>query len=333
MSERPRGVATAAEGRRPGPTYVGGRSAAPENSWLGAPRTQGLAAVGLATAIWGVTGVIVKSTDMPGTAITFWRVLFGIPILAAAAAIQGQLTKEGAFLPCLGAGLLFGASIVLYFVALRHTTIANVTLIGAMTPVAVALFSSKAVGERVRLRSAVFILTATAGVALAVLGAVGRPGRSGGGDLAAVGSLAFFVAYFFASKRLRASTPNSRYNLLMTVGALLPGGLALVATKAPMFGYSLYDYVLVALIALFPGSMGHWLVNWAHTRLDAATSATIQLGVPIVAILLGWVVVDEKLSAMALAGCAVALASIFATIRTQSRDGPIETGDEAEPLA
>lgn len=332
MSEGSRGTAIVAEDWRRGASHLRRRSA-PENSWLRAPRTRGVAAVGLATVIWGVTGVIVKSTDMPGTAITFWRVVFGIPILAAVAAIQGQLTREGAVLPCLGAGLLFGASIVLYFVALRHTTIANVTLIGAMTPIAVALVSPKAVGERVRLRSAVFILTATAGVSLAVLGAVGRPGRSGGGDLAAVGSLAFFVAYFLASKRLRARTPNSRYNLLMTVGALLPAALALVATKAPVFGYPLDDYVLVALVALFPGSMGHWLVNWAHTRLDAATSATVQLGVPVVAILLGWVVVGERLSAMALAGCAVALASIFATIRTQNRHGRIESGDGTEPLA
>jgi drug/metabolite transporter (DMT)-like permease len=295
---------------------------------------EGVAAVALATVIWGVTGTLVKVTSMPGTTITFWRVVFGIPVLGVAAAAQKQLSIKGPVASSLAAGLLFGSSIVLYFVALRHTTIANVTLIGALTPVAVSLFSYRVLGERVGFIRGFGIAAATAGVFLSVVAASGRPGWSGLGDLAAFVSLGFFVAYFIASKRIRRSMPNTRYNLLMTVGALAPATAAVLATRAPLLGFPIRDYAMVAAIALFPGSLGHWLVNWAHTRIRAATSATIQLGVPVVAILLGWAVVGETLSLLGLLGCAIALASIFVLIRVEARqEGAERLAEETEAIA
>lgn len=279
---------------------------------------EGSTAVAAATFFWGLTGVFVKVTSMSGPVVTFWRVLFGIPILATATLIQRQRLKEGPVLACFGAGVLFGLTILLYFVALRLTAIANVTLIGALTPVVVAMVSSRTVGERVVPAAVAGVLVATAGVMTAVLSSRGLPGRSGIGDLAAAASLLFFVAYFLASKRLRRRTPNSRYNLLMTTGALVPVSLVALLSGAPLRGYVGRDYLMVVLVAIFPGSLGHWLVNWAHTKITAGTSATIQLGVPVVAIVAGRIFVGERIGALGIAGSLVALLAILFVIRIEA---------------
>ncbi len=286
--------------------------------------TEGTVAVGVATLLWGATGVLVKWTTMPGPVLTFWRVVFGIAILGLATFSLGQRPREGPIVPCLGVGVLFGLSIVLYFTAMRLTAIANVTLIGALTPVPVALLSSRTVGERVGLRKSVGIAAATLGVVVTVLSSRGLPGRSGVGDLAAVASLGLFVAYFLGSKRLRTKTPNTRYNFLVTAGALLPVSASIPMARGPLVGFPARDYFMVFLIALFPGSIGHWLVNWAHTRITASSSATIQLGVPVVAIAAAWVLVGERLHWVGVVGAVMCLAGILYVIRTE-----LSQGDEA----
>jgi drug/metabolite transporter (DMT)-like permease len=278
--------------------------------------------------------VFVKLTSMSGPVVTFWRVIFGIPILALATLLQRQRLKDGPVVACLGAGILFGLTIVLYFTAMRLTAIANVTLIGALTPALVAVVSSRTVGERVGARKASGVVVATAGVALAVISSEGLPGTSGVGDLAAAASLVFFVAYFLASKQLRQKTANSRYNLLMTVGAAIPVSLIAVLFSDPFGGYSIHDYWMVAVIAIFPGSMGHWLVNWAHTKITAGTSATIQLGVPIVAIAAAWLFVGESISRMGIVGSAIALGGIFFVIRTEATQASDERRlEDSEAIA
>ncbi len=295
---------------------------------------EGTGAVAAATFLWGLTGVLVKVTSMSGPVFTLWRVLFGIPILAAATFAQRQRLREGPVLACLGAGVLFGLSIVLYFIALRLTAIANVTLIGALTPVLVALVSSRTIGERVDLKAGAAAAVATAGVMLAVVSFRGLPGRSWIGDLAAAASLVFFVGYFLVSKRLRQKTPNSRYNLLMTSGALVPVALVAALQGEPLGGYTGHDYLMVALVAIFPGSLGHWLVNWAHTRITASASATIQLGVPIVGIIAGRIFVGERIGFLGAIGALIALAAIFVVIRIETAQAGAERlMDESEAIA
>ena len=295
---------------------------------------EGTVAVIAATLLWGSTGVFVKMTKMPGPAITFWRVFFGAAILSLATLAQRQKVRNGPILACLGTGIIFGLSIVLYFTALRLTSIANVTLIGALAPAAVALVSPRTVGEKVPGKAVIALVVATGGVSLAILSSRGLPERNGLGDLAALTSLVLFVAYFLLSKQLRQKTPNTRYNLLMTLGAAIPVTVVAAVSGAPVLGYTGRDYLMVALVAIFPGSLGHWLVNWAHTRITAGTSATIQLGVPVVAIAAGWVFVGEKIQFLGVVGSAIALAAIFAVIRIETcQAGAERRFEESEAIA
>ena len=82
-------------------------------------------------------------------------------------------------------GVCFGLNVALYFTSVRMTSIANVAIIGSLTPVIVFPIAVKWMGERVTRKAIVCSALAIAGVVVVVLAggssgervAVGRPAR------------------------------------------------------------------------------------------------------------------------------------------------------------
>ncbi len=92
----------------------------------------------------GFSGVFVRFADVGPAAAGFWRMIFALPVLALWMGLErrrpGQpAATSAALLPIVLAGLAFGVDVVLYNAALGFTTIANASLLGNLSPVAVVL--------------------------------------------------------------------------------------------------------------------------------------------------------------------------------------------------
>ena len=81
-----------------------------------------------------------------------------------------------------------GLDIVLFFSALRETSVANATVIGALQPILLAPIGVRLFGEQLGKRVVVWSVVAVAGTSVVVLGATGVPEWSPRGDLLAVGA-------------------------------------------------------------------------------------------------------------------------------------------------
>src|SRR5688500_6745992 len=110
----------------------------------------GTAVVLVAVSVWGGVGVVVRFVEgIDGLVIGFHRLwIRALVTVAAFYATGGRLTWRTLRLSVPG-GLAFACDIVLFFSALKHTTVANATVVGALQPALVLVVAGPLFGERI----------------------------------------------------------------------------------------------------------------------------------------------------------------------------------------
>ena len=158
-------------------------------------------AVAAAVSIWGCANVLVKLISFPGIELSFYRLWLGVALMVAATQLSGRRITARVLRVALPGGILFGFNIVMFFSALKLTSVADATLISALQPALVLMVAAPWFGERVGGREVGWTALALAGVAVVVLASAGTPGWSPAGDLLAGGAVVSFTGYFLVSKR------------------------------------------------------------------------------------------------------------------------------------
>lgn len=281
-----------------------------------------LAAVAVAVLTWGFSNVVIKAVSTTGLVASFYRLWFAIPILwivpAVLPAARPRLDRAWLSASLVG-GALFALHQVLFFSSLKLTTVANVTLIGALQPPLVLLLAGRMFGESSNRRAVALSLLAFAGVALVVFGARGTPGWSPFGDLLALANLFAFTGYFLASKRIRARIATTEYVIGMTTVAGLIMLVIALLTGQRLSSPHGWDWSLLLFLALLPGTLGHFLTNWAHPHTSAFLVSIMLLAVPVIACISAAALLGERLTAVQLAGGVVVLAAVAAVVLSAPR--------------
>lgn len=293
------------------------------------PRKVALAYAAVATtiAMWGYSAVVIKAVPADGLVVAFYRLWFAVPLLWASAllipSMRRRLGREWA-LGCLAGGACFGLHQILFFNAMKMTSVANVTIIGALQPVLVLLVAGPMFGETLHRAAVAWAGVALAGTILVVLGSVGMPAVSSAGDLLAVANLFAFTAYFLISRRVRSRVGPWEYVVGMTsVSAVIVTGA--VAIAQPDLGAPRgVDYLLMLSLAVFPGTLGHVLTNWSHAHVQAFSISMMFLATPVVASVTAYLFLGETVSPMQIGGGGIVLFAIAATL-AQAED---EVGEE-----
>lgn len=260
---------------------------------------------------WGF--ILVKLVPLPAAEVGFFRLLVSVLVLAP---VAWRLRTPWPRLwdwPVLGAGVLFGLHQMLFISATQHTSVAIVTLIGALQPLIVSMVSRRTIGESVPLRLVVSSVLALVGVAVVVQANLGDDSRSLYGDLLSVVNLLVFVAYFLCSRTARDrgthtltfTTSVFIVSLFVVAPSLLLAGGAQGGLRAPTPSEAL----LLVVLALVPGN-GHLLVNWAHTRVSAALSSLVLALIPLLSSVWAALVFDEPYGPRHVVGMLLVIAAI-----------------------
>jgi drug/metabolite transporter (DMT)-like permease len=285
------------------------------------PHTLGLAAVATTMLLWGTSAVVIKAVPTSGLTTASYRLWFVIPVMLLtllAPAVRRRLDRNWLVSSLIG-GLLFAIHQALYFVSLKLTSVTNVTIIGALQPALVLLLAGPLFGEAATSASIVWSLVAFAGTTLVVFGSDHGGASSYLGDAMAFANLFAFTSYFLASKQFRLRLAAWDYVVGMTtVSGVAILSLAL-ATSQDLSPPPLAGLAALAWLAVFPGTLGHVLTNWAHAHVSAFVSSMILLAVPVVAAAAAHVWLDEHISPLQLAGGAIVLLSIAVIIRSTQR--------------
>jgi len=278
--------------------------------------------VAASVVLWGCSGVVIKAVPTSGLVTTFFRLWFAIPLLwmVALSTPPAHLRFDRAWLAgsVLG-GLLFGGHQLLFFNALKLTSVANVTIIGALQPVIVLVAAGPLFGERPSAGVVGWSLVALAGTSLVVLGA-GGTSTSPLGDALAVANLLVFTGYLLASKWVRSRVEPSAYVLGMTTVAGLVVLIATVVGRADVTSPRGGQWLVLLFLAVGPGTLGHWLLNWAHAHVPAFAMATMLLAVPVLSTAGAFLFLGEGLESLQMLGGLVVLLAVGAIVGAGDRD-------------
>ena len=274
-----------------------------------------------ALIFWGGQAVIVKGIDLDPMPLVFLRIWMAAAFSVLVLHLSGGRFTRQVLRRCVVGGFAFGMDLVLFFTAIKLTTVANATIIPSMQPVLLVFAAPLLFRERIGRRDIGLAGVAIAGVVLVVFGATGLPEWSPAGDLWAVATLFAWTGYFMASKAARAKLSAAEF----TAGASFIA--AIVVTPFAAFSGQTWampsggEWFWIAMMAVGPGWAGHYLMNWALGHVPIWFGGTIALATPVASAAMAAVFLSQGMTVLQVIGMTVTILSLVAiTLMTQARE-------------
>lgn len=271
----------------------------------------------------GFAGIFMRLSDVNPLASAFWRMALAAPFLWAwAFAVRRQDEAAGKrtdFTRALVlAGIYFAGDMGIWHLSLHYTTVANATLLSNFAPIFIALWMW--IAYRVRF-ARIFIV----GMLIALVGAVmlvgpNAGGESGGGnkllgDALGLASAVFYAAYQLVIKGARNEYSTARlmaWSTTVTGIALLPFAVTAPGAFWPAEATGWLPLLALALVAQIGGQT---VIAYASAHLPANLSSVSLLIQPLTAAVAAWMIFQEAIGPVQMAGGALLLWGIYLSKR------------------
>jgi len=255
--------------------------------------------------------LFIRLSELDGWTVAFLVSAFSLPVqLIAQRAFEGgrPLTHFRRFPQgLLTVGLLSGISQICFVTAVTRSTIANVVVIVAASPIVAAVVARLFFNEGTSRRMWTAILVTVAGVVIVVSGSVGEPNLIG--DLLAMAAV---ICFSINMNVWRRYSHQSRF-----VGLSIAASVTLVlsAAFAAPFGLPLRAYLACAAMGLVFNPLG----RLCHTSAPRyAPAAEVALFTPVetfAATLWAWLAFQEQPATLTfLGGTVVILGVLYGTM-------------------
>jgi len=300
-------------------------------------RPLALFAVVVAVTAWAVGPIFVVQLTISLPTTVLYRQLIWLPVLFTLAHLRGDGFTRHHWSISWKPGIFFSLSAIFSFGSFKETTIANATLIGSLTPAVLLFLAPRILGEKVTAQRVVYSLVSFVGVVAVVVGAESGGSSEHGllGDAMAFGNMAVWTIYFIAAKRARDEGVNTWSFLtgicLTNVILAIPWALA---TSDDLMDAQPRDWLLLVLMMLIPGTMGHYLMTWAQRYLDTTVSSLITLGGPVMSTGLAFIFLGQDVAMVQMLGGVVVLLGLGGVILStaSARATKSDTVGTADPL-
>ncbi len=269
----------------------------------------------LAPAIWGSTYVVTTlmlPQDYPLTVAMLRALPAGLLLLLAVRQLPQGIWWLRAFI--LGA-LNFSVFWALLFVAAYRLPGGVAATLGAIQPLVVILLARSLLGTPVRGLSVLAALGGLGGVALLVL--TPKAALDPVGIAAGLVSAASMALGTVLSRRWQPPVSALTFtSWQLTAGGILLAPLALAAEPA-LPPLSALNVAGIAYLGLIGAALTYVLWFRGVARLEPAVVSSLGFLSPITAVLLGWGILGQQLSAAQIAGMAIVVASVWLSQRAQ----------------
>lgn len=273
----------------------------------------------------GFAPILVRLSDAGPISTAFWRLALALPLLWLGvlwAKQRGPVTttpltrKDYTFLAA--AGFFFAGDLILWHLAIDYTSIANATLLPNMAPVFVTIGAWFFFKQRVTGVFLLGLLLAIGGAALLIGESFSLSGDHLLGDLLALGTAVFYASYLLATKHLRQNMTALTFMAWSgTFCAVLLLPVALLSGE-PFWPGTAVGLFAVLAMAWFAHAGGQGLIAQAMAALPATFSSVSLLWQPVMAALLAWLLLGERLSPLQILGGLVVLTGILVARRGSS---------------
>lgn len=265
----------------------------------------------LAEAFIIYASVLVKVVDMPPIIVGFYRIALAMPVFVILARAKiGKVSKKDMLL-MLCAGILFGLDLVFFNIAIHKTSIANVNLFASLVCFILVPIGAIFFKEKIKADFVLGSLIALAGVFVLIKGKGGESVATPFGDFLAFMSMVCYSLFLSLVYGLRKKYDTPVLMAFASIGSMI----TLLAVGIPMEGFSLpkdgKTWWILLWIVVFGQLLGQGFFGYIMGKVDAQVSSLILLFTPMLAALMGYVFLGEKLGIYELVGMVIIILGVY----------------------
>lgn len=268
---------------------------------LAAPK-YGVTALLAANAALAMGPMFVRFADTGPVASAFWRMALALPLILVmtVATSRAPLRLSAGIVAVIAlSGVLFATDLASWHLGIMRTKAANATLFGNAASLIFPLYGFVVARVWPTRRQGFALLIAMAGAAVLMGRSAELSPRNFAGDLFSVAAGVFYAAYFVAIAKARATLAP----LPLLAATTLASAIPLLAMAVAMGERVMpHDWAPLILLALGSQVIGQGLMVYALGRMSPLVIGLALLTQPIAAAIMGWLVFDETLGALDIAG-------------------------------
>lgn len=264
------------------------------------------------------SGVLYRLSEVSPETASFYRALYGLPILVAAAWFErrelGALPRRGVVLAAF-AGVLFAVDIIFWHHAINAVGAGLATVLGNLQVVIVGICAWLLFGERPSTRTIMALPIVLGGVVL-ISGVLGT--NNYGADPPLGVALGIFTAFAYAGYLIVIrQVGQRRAGEPIAISTASTAAIALVVG----LGFGSIDLVpswpahlWLVLLGVSAQSAGYLFISLSLPRLPAVVTSIILLAQPVLAVLLAMALLGEAPSVGQLLGVGLVISGIALAI-------------------
>mgnify|MGYP005635414495 FL=1 len=286
----------------------------------------GLLSLFLATFIWGATYVVTKIglDEMGPNTLGFYRGILGSAFLVSVLIFKGQFksfftaVKKQPHIFALIGFIGITLSMIAQNIALTLTTSALFSIILATTsPIFIALISVMFLKEKLSSVKITGLVLGFIGVAVILFNKDLVTGIGGTSSL--IGQLLSLATSFVWAIY---SIQNKHYSkdisaIFLTTGAYIFGTLFLAPvsfifeTPLVFMSFSAITWAIILFLGIASAGLAFYLWSYGFSKVEASKAGMFMYLIPVISLSLGWLLLDEVLTAQAVIGSAIILGGVL----------------------
>jgi len=270
--------------------------------------------------IGGIIGVstgavFARLADAPALVTAAYRVGLAVLILIPLAGWKArdelrQLSRRDLKLAVLS-GLFLAMHFATWISSLDYTAIANSVVLVNTIPLWVGLLTPFITGDRIQKSTVISIVLSVIGGGVIGFGDFATGGQALWGDFLAIVGAFSAAIYLLLGRNLRRKLSLLSYVAVCYGSAAVILWLIVLLLKLPITGYSSQTVAAFWAMALVSQILGHSSYNWALKWFSTGFIAVALLGEPIGSTILAYIIFDEGLTWLKLAGGLFLLSAIY----------------------
>jgi drug/metabolite transporter (DMT)-like permease len=264
----------------------------------------------LSAVFMGTIGAISFYSGAGAETVTFYRLFIGALLMAVYLLASGQGSKVLMWpgFKVLVTGAFLAGFVMFYIMAMDYTSMANAVMVMYLAPVTASVVAHFLLGERLTAASVGLIGFALLGFAMMMEFNFNLSGRAEEviGLFFASCAMLCYTAFMLTNRTISDHIHVlSRSGYQMLAGALCM--LPLMLMEGENIAMGQWGWLVAA--GVIPGFLAIMLAVIALRALPAATFGTLAYLEPITVVALAWVLFDQTLTGLQLAGCVLIILS------------------------
>lgn len=297
------------------------RTGAPADRVRRFGRQHPLAPIWLGVLLYSTGPVFVRASSVSGAVFSFWRLWFGVGVFGLAVLVARRRSARattGSWGWAVAAGVAFGSHQLLMFIALKATSVADVTLVSAVSPIVTGVLAIPVFGERPGATFRAWSALAMVGAAVVVFAGSSGPEGDPVGMALALANVVAFAGFFLLSKASRDHLGVLAFLLGTMATAAVFVSLYVALTGEAVGSAGGRDLAFAFVVAALPGFVGHVVMTWPLRWVPANVPPVLRLAIPVLSSLWAWWFLDEAVGWLAAAGGALVLGGVAGAVSSRA---------------